>query len=58
LRALARPAPDDRNGRGTAASTDSKEFWRLLDRARLCSSMQFGSELGEDVLFDDSGQRR
>jgi hypothetical protein len=24
----------------------------------VCSSMQCGSELGEDVLFDDSGQRR
>jgi hypothetical protein len=23
-----------------------------------CSSKQCGSELGEDVLFDDSGQRR
>jgi hypothetical protein len=23
-----------------------------------CSSMQCGSELGEDVLFDGSGQRR
>jgi hypothetical protein len=23
-----------------------------------CSSMQCGSELGEDVLFDDFGQRR
>jgi hypothetical protein len=24
----------------------------------VCSSMQCGSELGEDVVFDDSGQRR
>jgi hypothetical protein len=31
-----------------------------VDRTGLddCSSMQCGSELGEDVLFDDSGQRR
>jgi hypothetical protein len=31
-----------------------------VDRTGLdfCSSMQCGSELGEDVLFDDSGKRR
>jgi hypothetical protein len=31
-----------------------------VDRTGLdyCSSMQCGSELGEDVLLDDSGQRR